>query len=65
MKWNSNVIWLDLLYLTGVMRCWLAANLDGGMRGNVIHPDEEWEQLVGERGAQIRGSRVWNGIEEC
>jgi len=32
-----------------VMRCQLAANLDGGMRGNMIHSDEEWEQLPGEK----------------
>ena len=32
----------------GVMRCYLAVNLNGGMRGNMIHSDENWEQLPGE-----------------
>jgi hypothetical protein len=34
---------------TGVLRCLLAANLNGGMRGNMIHSDEKWEQLPGEK----------------
>jgi len=33
----------------GVMRCEQAANLNVGMRGNMIHSDEEWEQLVWEK----------------
>ena len=32
---------------TGVMRCWLAANFNAGIRGNTIHSDEKWERQMG------------------
>jgi hypothetical protein len=34
---------------TGSMRCSLAANQNGGIRGNMIHSDEQWEQLPGDK----------------
>jgi len=57
---------------TGVMRCLLAANLNGGMRGNMIHSDGKWEQLAGEKrsarwgvlcGKEEYHKRCWRSAE--
>jgi len=42
----------------GVMRCKLAANLNGGMRANIIHLGKQWEQLPGEKKSAKKGSVV-------
>ena len=39
----------------GVITFWLASNRDEGMRGNMIHSDEKWEQLPLEQRCARQG----------
>jgi len=57
---------------TGVMRCSLAENQNGDMRGNMIHSDEKWEQLPDDKrsarcgvlcGKEEYHKRCWGSAE--
>jgi len=49
----------------GVMRRYLAANLNGGLKGNMIHSDEKREQLPGKMERQIGSAVYQEGVGEA